>query len=259
MTASFTRRGFSPNERNAARRVAVDHVQDVVAVPRDQPRRPRGADVLDAPQVRRQRRARRRDRLGDRHVHLQPVAPVLLPHAAHHRALARLQVPDRPDQHDLVPVPVGVEHAEAGVLAGEPAAADDDLTLECGAGDHGQPTYAASVSGGHQALPDDVAPQRLARRALQVFALVVVLILIAVLTPGLGDVRDLLTEAAPGWMAIAVVFELLSCASYVLMFRPIFCRAMGWRTSWRSPAPSSPSARSSRPAARPASRSAPGC
>ena len=139
---------------------------------------------------------------------------------------------DRPDQHDLVAVAVGVEHREAGVLAGEAAAADDDFTLECGAGDHGQPTYAASVSGGHQALPDDVAPKRLARRALQVFALVVVLILIAVLTPGLGDVRDLLTKAAPGWMAIAVVFELLSCASYVLMFRPIFCRAMGWRTSW---------------------------
>jgi uncharacterized protein (TIRG00374 family) len=86
------------------------------------------------------------------------------------------------------------------------------------------------VSGGQ--LPDELAPGRLTRRALQVLALIVVLVLIAVLTPGLGDVRDLLGRAAPGWMAIAVVFELLSCASYVLMFRPIFCRAMGWRTSW---------------------------
>jgi uncharacterized membrane protein YbhN (UPF0104 family) len=88
------------------------------------------------------------------------------------------------------------------------------------------------VSGGHQALPDEVAPGRLGRHALGVFALVVALILIAVLTPGLGDVRDLLTRAAPGWIAIGVAFELLSCVSYVLMFRPIFCRAMGWRTSW---------------------------
>jgi uncharacterized membrane protein YbhN (UPF0104 family) len=88
------------------------------------------------------------------------------------------------------------------------------------------------VSGGSNALPDEVAPGRLGRRALQVFALVVVLILIAVLTPGLGDVRHLLTRAAPGWMVLGVVFELLSCASYVLMFRPIFCRTMGWRTSW---------------------------
>jgi uncharacterized membrane protein YbhN (UPF0104 family) len=88
------------------------------------------------------------------------------------------------------------------------------------------------VSGGQTALPDEVAPGKLGRRALQVFALVVVLILIAVLTPGLGDVRHLLTRAAPGWIALGVVFELLSCASYVLMFRPIFCRTMGWRTSW---------------------------
>jgi uncharacterized protein (TIRG00374 family) len=83
-----------------------------------------------------------------------------------------------------------------------------------------------------QALPDDLSPRRLGRRALQVFALIVVLAAIAVLTPGLGDVRDLLARAAPGWMVLGVVFELLSCASYVLMFRPIFCRSMGWRTSW---------------------------
>jgi uncharacterized membrane protein YbhN (UPF0104 family) len=88
------------------------------------------------------------------------------------------------------------------------------------------------VSGGRQALPDEVAPARLGRRVLQVLALVVVLILIALLTPGLDAVRDRLAGAAPGWMALAVGFELLSCASYVLMFRPIFCRAMGWRTSW---------------------------
>jgi uncharacterized membrane protein YbhN (UPF0104 family) len=88
------------------------------------------------------------------------------------------------------------------------------------------------VPGGRQALPDEVAPARLRRRAVQVFALVAALILIAVLTPGLGDVRDRLTEAAPGWVVLGVVFELLSCASYVLMFRPIFCPTMSWRTSW---------------------------
>jgi uncharacterized membrane protein YbhN (UPF0104 family) len=82
------------------------------------------------------------------------------------------------------------------------------------------------------ALPAQFAPRRLARRALQVFALVVVLVLIAVLTPGLDDVRDMLGRADPGWLALGVLFELLSCASYVLMFRPIFCRAMSWRSSW---------------------------
>jgi uncharacterized protein (TIRG00374 family) len=88
------------------------------------------------------------------------------------------------------------------------------------------------VSGGQQALPDEVAPARLGRRAVQVCALVAALILIAIVTPGLADVRDRLTEAAPGWVVLGVAFELLSCASYVLMFRPIFCRTMSWRTSW---------------------------
>lgn len=88
------------------------------------------------------------------------------------------------------------------------------------------------MPGGPQALPEEVAPARLGRRALQVFALLAVLILVAVLTPGLGAVRDRLGDAAPGWLIVAVVFELLSCASYVVMFRPIFCRTMSWRSTW---------------------------
>jgi uncharacterized membrane protein YbhN (UPF0104 family) len=82
------------------------------------------------------------------------------------------------------------------------------------------------------ALPDQLAPRRLVRRALEVLALIAILILVAVLTPGLDDVRELLGRAAPGWVALGVLFELLSCVSYVLMFRPIFCRALGWRSSW---------------------------
>ena len=29
-----------------------------------------------------------------------------------------------------------------------------------------------------------------------------------------------------------MAFEALSCVSYVLMFRPVFCQSMPWRTSW---------------------------
>jgi uncharacterized protein (TIRG00374 family) len=56
--------------------------------------------------------------------------------------------------------------------------------------------------------------------------------LILLLAPGLGQVRHLLTEARPEWVALAVVLEALSCVSYVLMFRPVFCTNMPWRTSW---------------------------
>ncbi len=80
-------------------------------------------------------------------------------------------------------------------------------------------------------LPEELAPRRLARRFVAVLALLAALILIALLAPGLGQVRDVLARASFGWRALAVVFELLSCASYVLMFRPVFCRRMSWRAS----------------------------
>jgi uncharacterized protein (TIRG00374 family) len=81
-------------------------------------------------------------------------------------------------------------------------------------------------------MPDEFQPNRLARRTLQVVAVLAVLGLVLLLAPGLGEVRDLLTEARPEWVALAVAFEALSCVSYVLMFRPVFCRNLPWRTSW---------------------------
>jgi len=80
-------------------------------------------------------------------------------------------------------------------------------------------------------LPEELAPRRLARRFVAVLALLAALILIALLAPGLGQVRDVLAGASLGWLALAVAFELLSCVSYVLMFRPVFCRRMSWRAS----------------------------
>jgi uncharacterized protein (TIRG00374 family) len=80
-------------------------------------------------------------------------------------------------------------------------------------------------------LPQEFETKRLVRRFAAVVALVVVLVLVALLAPGLGQVRDVLRHADPGWLALGVAFEALSCLSYVLMFRPIFCRRMSWRTS----------------------------
>jgi uncharacterized protein (TIRG00374 family) len=96
-----------------------------------------------------------------------------------------------------------------------------------------RPTVRAEplASGGTDALPDELAPRRLLRRFLQVVALLAIVVLVALLAPGLGDVRRRLEDAAPGWLAVAVALEALSCASYVLLFRPVFCRHMSWRTS----------------------------
>ena len=59
------------------------------------------------------------------------------------------------------------------------------------------------------------------------------LIAIFVLAPGLGEVRDLLAQADPGWLALATALEALSFASYVLMFGPIFCTGLSWTRSWQ--------------------------
>jgi uncharacterized membrane protein YbhN (UPF0104 family) len=81
-------------------------------------------------------------------------------------------------------------------------------------------------------LPHEITPRRIALRGLEVVGFLAVLVLIAVLAPGLGEVRHALADADPGWIVLGVVFELLSCMSYVLMFGPVFCRRMSWRTSW---------------------------
>jgi uncharacterized protein (TIRG00374 family) len=82
------------------------------------------------------------------------------------------------------------------------------------------------------AMPAEFEPRRLGRRTLQIMAALMVVGLVLLLAPGLGEVRDLLTEARPGWLALAVALEAMSCVSYVLLFRPVFCQSMPWRTSW---------------------------
>jgi uncharacterized protein (TIRG00374 family) len=57
------------------------------------------------------------------------------------------------------------------------------------------------------------------------------MLLVIALAPGLGAVRDDIGHAKPGWIALAVFLELLSCLSYVIMFRPVFCDRMTWRTA----------------------------
>jgi uncharacterized protein (TIRG00374 family) len=81
-------------------------------------------------------------------------------------------------------------------------------------------------------MPEEFQPSRLAKRTLQIVAALAVVGLVLLLAPGLGEVRDLLNEAQPEWVALAVALEALSCVSYVVMFRPVFCRNMPWRTSW---------------------------
>jgi uncharacterized membrane protein YbhN (UPF0104 family) len=80
-------------------------------------------------------------------------------------------------------------------------------------------------------LPDEFSPSRL-RRSLLAFAVVVLVVVAAVLlVPGLSSLRSSFMGAQPGWLALAALLQLGSCAAYVLVFRGVFCRRMSWRTS----------------------------
>lgn len=82
-------------------------------------------------------------------------------------------------------------------------------------------------------LPAEFQPRRLRRRLLQASGALVVLAAIVLLAPGVGEVRALLAGVDAGWLALAAGLEALSFASYIVMFGPIFCTALGWRRSWQ--------------------------
>lgn len=83
------------------------------------------------------------------------------------------------------------------------------------------------------ALPGEFQTHMLRRRGLQAVAALLALVAFFLLAPGLGEVRDLLAETHPGWLALATLLEALSFGSCVVMFGPIFCAGLSWRRSWQ--------------------------
>jgi uncharacterized membrane protein YbhN (UPF0104 family) len=81
-------------------------------------------------------------------------------------------------------------------------------------------------------LPSEFQAKSLRHRAVQAILALVVLGAIVLFAPGLGEVRDRLADATPGWLALAAALEGLSFGSYIVMFGPIFCVGLGWRRAW---------------------------
>jgi uncharacterized membrane protein YbhN (UPF0104 family) len=90
---------------------------------------------------------------------------------------------------------------------------------------------AGAPPSGQPGLPEQTQPRRLVRRTVETLVLLGVLVAVVVLAPGLAEARRHLGDADPGWLALAVALEALSCWSYVLAFRPVFCRQMSWRSA----------------------------
>ena len=82
-------------------------------------------------------------------------------------------------------------------------------------------------------LPQEFQTRSIRRRAAQAVGALLVVVLIFVLAPGLGEVRDELAGADPAWLALGVLLEGLSFGSYLVMFGPIFCTGLSPRRVWQ--------------------------
>jgi uncharacterized membrane protein YbhN (UPF0104 family) len=80
-------------------------------------------------------------------------------------------------------------------------------------------------------LPEEFSGSRLRRSLLVLAAFVLIVVAVVLLVPGLGSLRERFSGGRPGWLVLAAVLEVGSCASYVMIFRAVFCRRMSWRTS----------------------------
>ena len=80
-------------------------------------------------------------------------------------------------------------------------------------------------------LPRDLSAPRQRRSLIVLTAIIAAVITVILLLPGLSSLRQNFAGAKPAWIVLGAVLELLSCASYVLVFRAVFCKRMSWRTS----------------------------
>ncbi|MDX6716923.1 MAG: putative heme transporter, partial [Baekduia sp.] len=67
-------------------------------------------------------------------------------------------------------------------------------------------------------MPDALSPRHLAQRVAQIAVLGIVVVLALATLPGLGDVRDRFADARPVWIAVALVLEVGSIVSFVVVF-----------------------------------------
>ena len=96
-------------------------------------------------------------------------------------------------------------------------------------------TQIGSLAPGQEGMPRVIITRRRAL-ALGFFVVSVVAFLYFVLPKltGLGRTWDRLDKGAPGWLAVAAAFELLSFAGYVALFRTVFVRPQRSQIDWRA-------------------------
>jgi len=92
-------------------------------------------------------------------------------------------------------------------------------------------TYLKPLKLKTEPLPREFSGARQRRSLIVLAAIIAAIVAIVLLLPGLSSLRNSFAGAKPTWIAFGAVLELLSCVSYVLVFRAVFCSRMSWRTS----------------------------
>jgi uncharacterized membrane protein YbhN (UPF0104 family) len=76
-------------------------------------------------------------------------------------------------------------------------------------------------------------PVHLLRRVAQLVVVVAVVGVAVVTLPGLGQLRQHIQQAEPGWLIAGAAAELASALSYIVVLRAVFCPCMSWRPSYQ--------------------------
>lgn len=82
-------------------------------------------------------------------------------------------------------------------------------------------------------IPDELSPRHLWRRLLEFAAAGVVIGIVVLTGPGLGQLRSEVAHASPGWLIAGIGLEVLSALCYVVIFRAVFCPRMSWRLTYQ--------------------------
>jgi uncharacterized protein (TIRG00374 family) len=93
-------------------------------------------------------------------------------------------------------------------------------------------TMDSTVSPSSESMPAELDVKQWRTRLLELCIPLAVLAGLVFLGPGRSLVRPELTHVSAGWLIAGVGFEVLSCLSYVLVFRTVFCPRMSWKLSY---------------------------
>ncbi|MGO9498189.1 MAG: lysylphosphatidylglycerol synthase transmembrane domain-containing protein [Solirubrobacteraceae bacterium] len=96
-----------------------------------------------------------------------------------------------------------------------------------------EPVSFGSGPGAPASPAPEINRKRLRRRLLGLVALCVLVGVVVLTGPGLGQLRHDVERASVGWLILGVGLEALSALSYVVIFRAVFCPRMRWRLSYQ--------------------------